>query len=93
MEIQNLTVKTKEGKIIINNLSLKANKGELVVIMGPSGSGKTTLMDLMTSNISSSLIYDGILKKAGSVKYVSQNDCLHGFYTGRQYSDHYIDLN
>jgi ABC-type bacteriocin/lantibiotic exporter with double-glycine peptidase domain len=32
---------------VINNLSIKINKGDSVGIIGPSGSGKTTLLDIL----------------------------------------------
>jgi len=92
MQISNLTVKTKTGKVILNNLNLHAKKGEVLAIMGPSGSGKTTLLDLLTQNIRSNLDYDGILNAQGSIKYVPQEDFLHGFYTVREYLNHYISL-
>lgn len=93
MQITNLTVKTKNDKTILNNINIHAKKGELLAIMGPSGSGKTTLLDLLTQNIRSNLHYDGILNAQGSIKYVPQEDFLHGFYTVREYLDHYISLS
>ena len=93
MEIQNLNITTAKGKVIINNLSLSVKRGEILAIMGPSGSGKTTLLDFLTSNLRSNLNYQGTLQSKGFVKYVSQEDFLHGFYTVRQYLDHYITLN
>jgi Fe-S cluster assembly ATP-binding protein len=42
LEIKNLTVSI-EDKLILDNLSLTANAGEIAAIMGPNGSGKSTL--------------------------------------------------
>ncbi|WMJ88780.1 Fe-S cluster assembly ATPase SufC [Anaerocolumna sp. MB42-C2] len=42
LEINNLQV-SAEGKIILNNLNLTVNQGEVHVIMGPNGAGKSTL--------------------------------------------------
>jgi len=93
MKISNLNVKTKSGKFIIRNMNWTANKGELLTIMGPSGCGKTTTLDLLTQNITSRLIYDGKLESQGSVRYVPQEDFLHGFFTVKEYLNHYISLN
>ncbi|MGB8452613.1 MAG: Fe-S cluster assembly ATPase SufC [Anaerocolumna sp.] len=42
LEIKNLKV-CAEDKIILNNLNLSVNEGEVHVIMGPNGAGKSTL--------------------------------------------------
>lgn len=42
LEVKNLTVDI-EGKRILENVSLKVQSGEIVVLMGPNGSGKSTL--------------------------------------------------
>ncbi len=42
LEINNLQVRV-EDKIILNNLNLVMNQGEIHVIMGPNGAGKSTL--------------------------------------------------
>lgn len=93
MQIRNLSITTPKGKPIINNLSLSVKKGEILAIMGPSGSGKTSLLDFISNHIRSNVNYESQLETQESIKYVSQEDHLHGFHTVRQYLDHYISLN
>ena len=48
IELNNVTFRyVKDGKKIIDNLSLKIRAGEYVAIVGPSGCGKTTLMRIL----------------------------------------------
>ena len=42
IKIENLKVEI-EGKVILNDLNLVINKGEVHTIMGPNGTGKSTL--------------------------------------------------
>ena len=39
--------KTIGSKIIINNVSLKINKGQVYALLGPNGAGKTTLIRII----------------------------------------------
>jgi iron(III) transport system ATP-binding protein len=38
---------SKEGSVILDNISFETSPGELISIVGPSGCGKTTLVDTM----------------------------------------------
>lgn len=54
--------KSFNGNLILNDISLTVEDGEIVSILGPSGSGKTTLLNLIlgiTDCDSGKLIYDG----------------------------------
>lgn len=50
LEIKNLVVASTK-KIILNNLNLNINFGEIHVIMGPNGAGKSTLANILTGNL------------------------------------------
>ena len=49
IKIKNLTVKIEE-EIILNNLNLNINSGEVHVLMGPNGSGKSTLAKILAGD-------------------------------------------
>ena len=49
LEIKHLNASINE-KLIINDLSLAINKGEIHVIMGPNGSGKSTLSKILAGH-------------------------------------------
>jgi Fe-S cluster assembly ATP-binding protein len=48
--IDNLHVKTVEGKEILKGLSLEIKQNEIHVLMGPNGSGKSTLSQVIMGN-------------------------------------------
>ncbi|MBK8945507.1 MAG: ABC transporter ATP-binding protein [Ignavibacteriae bacterium] len=48
IEFQNVTFKYDDSdEIILDNISLKVNKGEIIALVGGSGAGKTTFVDLI----------------------------------------------
>jgi len=51
VRLKNLKVALPDRGIILRNVSLSVDSGEVVLITGPSGSGKTTLLRVMASII------------------------------------------
>ena len=60
LNIQSLSAKV-EDKLIINNLNLNVDKGEVHAIMGPNGSGKSTLSNVLAGK-------DGYEVTSGTIK-------------------------
>ena len=50
--LKNIRFRYPESHLILNNLNLKANIGDRILIQGNSGAGKTTLIDVITGLIS-----------------------------------------
>ncbi|OXR49729.1 MULTISPECIES: ABC transporter ATP-binding protein/permease [unclassified Pusillimonas] len=44
LKLNNLTVRTPTGKLLLENLNTQVHAGQAMLIRGPSGSGKTTLL-------------------------------------------------
>lgn len=65
IETKDLTKTYKLGKVethAIENINLKIEEGEILVILGPSGSGKTTLLNLLSGldkKTSGKIFYNG----------------------------------
>ncbi|WP_112322576.1 ABC-F family ATP-binding cassette domain-containing protein [Oceanibium sediminis] len=47
IEAENLT-KAFDGRVIVNDFSLRVARGERIALVGPNGAGKTTLLNLLT---------------------------------------------
>ena len=52
IEVRNLT-KNYGSKTAVNNISFKAEEGQVLGFLGPNGAGKSTTMNILTGYISS----------------------------------------
>lgn len=61
LELQHI-VKKYDDKVILNDISLSVEDGEIISILGPSGGGKTTLLNVIlgiTPISAGKILYDG----------------------------------
>lgn len=62
-----------ENLLVINNMSFKVNKGEIIAITGPSGCGKSTILNLISGLEKPT---SGVVKVEGEIGYMFQHDHL-----------------
>ena len=70
IRIENLS-KSFGNKLVLKNINLSINKGEIFALMGPSGVGKTTLLriiNLLEKPSEGRLIYNGIHLNGNSLR-------------------------
>ena len=61
IKVQNLN-KSFNKNVVLKDINLEVNKGEVVAIIGPSGSGKSTLlrcMNLLETPSNGKVIFEG----------------------------------
>lgn len=85
LEIRNVS-KSFDGVLVLDNISIELNKGELVCLLGVSGGGKTTLFNIISGLLSpdsGQVLLDGkdITNKPGSISYMLQKDLLLPYRT------------
>ena len=86
----------KEEFLAVNNVSLKANPGEIVGILGPNGAGKTTLLRMLgmlmtptegeiklVNEIGEAI--EDLTKKKEAIGYLSGNTKLYPRFSIREY--------
>lgn len=85
LEVKNVS-KSFDGKLILDDISIELNKGELVCLLGISGGGKTTLFNIISGLLSpdnGQVLLDGkdVTNQSGHISYMLQKDLLLPYRT------------
>lgn len=85
LEIRSVS-KSFEGKLVLEDVSIILNRGELVCLLGVSGGGKTTLFNIISGLMKpdrGQVLLDGedITGKPGKISYMLQKDLLLPYRT------------
>lgn len=85
LEIKNLKVSIDEN-LILKDLNLKVQKGEIHAIMGPNGSGKSTFSKVVAGHPAYTILGGDILFKGESIIDLSPEERSHlGIFLAFQY--------
>jgi Fe-S cluster assembly ATP-binding protein len=85
LEIKDLQVSINDN-IILKNLNLKINKGEIHAIMGPNGSGKSTFSKVVAGHPAYSILHGDILFKGLTILDLEPEERSHlGIFLAFQY--------
>jgi Fe-S cluster assembly ATP-binding protein len=85
LEIRNLSVSIQD-KLILDNLSLSVNTGEVAAIMGPNGSGKSTLAYVIAGKPGYEVASGEILLDGDNLLELEPNErALRGVFLAFQY--------
>ena len=86
--ISNLSYKRKNDKILLSNINLKVDNGDLLIIQGESGCGKTTLLNIISglvqpsqgliklNNVSLNSLEQSVASEERKIGYVFQDYAL-----------------
>lgn len=100
IEVQNLS-KHYGDKKAVDNISFKANDGEILGFLGPNGAGKSTTMNILTGYISCTdgkALIDGIdilenpIKAKSKIGYLPEQPPLYLDMTVKEYLNFVYDL-
>lgn len=85
LEVKNIS-KSFDGKLVLQDISIELNRGELVCLLGVSGGGKTTLFNVISGLLSpdeGQVLLDGkdITCRPGQISYMLQKDLLLPYRT------------
>jgi len=85
LEIKDLQVSINDN-VILKNLNLKINKGEIHAIMGPNGSGKSTFSKVLAGHPAYSVLQGDIIFKGSTILDLEPEERSHlGIFLAFQY--------
>ena len=85
LEVQDLSLRFKNGQIALDGISFAVNRGEMVCVMGASGSGKSTLLKAICGQseptrgqilMNGQSLYSNLETLRGYVAYIPQDDAF-----------------
>jgi len=71
LEVKNLSVKDKKGKLILKDISFDVEKNSIHIILGPNGSGKSTLAFVLMGLREFRMVSGKIFFDKGNITYLS----------------------
>ena len=85
LEVQDLSLRFRNGEVALDGISFAANRGEMVCVMGASGCGKSTLLKTICGQIqptngsvllNGQSLYDQVESLREYVAYIPQDDAF-----------------
>jgi ABC-2 type transport system ATP-binding protein len=101
IKIENIT-KSFNQQVVVNNLNLEINSGEIVGLLGANGAGKSTTINLLLGFInpdSGSIFIDGkeVSKNVNEIRkqigYIPENVTLYPYLTGIENLNYFCKLS
>ena len=101
IQIINVT-KSFKNKTVLNNLSLKINKGQIYGLLGANGAGKSTTINLLlgflkpdsgTIKIENSNLYDNLYDIRKYVGYIPEDVNIYDYLSGVENLDYFSKLS
>lgn len=100
IEAKNLT-KSYDNKVVLNNLTIKIDEGEIFCLLGTNGAGKTTLINLFLGFITADSgkayinnidVVEYQLKTKNYLAYIPENLMLYPYLTGMENLEYFTGL-